>query len=203
MKGGIEADRAEWNATYVASLAGREPTPREPNKFLVQMVAGRKPGVALDVATGQGRNALLLASRGWQVTAIDISDEGLRQVREAATQRNFRLETLNSDVTAYDFGTDRWDLVTFVYAAGCPKPQNGGCDATTVGKVRAALKSGGMVVVEGFHKATVPWGFDTGELAALFKDGFSVVHDEVVDDVSDWGNPSSRVELVRFAATKN
>jgi hypothetical protein len=71
-----------------------------------------------------------------------------------------------------------------------------------VDKVRRALKPGGMVVVEGFPKQSVPWGFDSGELAALFKDGFTVMRDEVVDDVSDWGN-STPEKLVRFAAMKN
>jgi 2-polyprenyl-3-methyl-5-hydroxy-6-metoxy-1,4-benzoquinol methylase len=36
---------------------------------------------------GQGRNALYLASLGWRVTGIDISDEGIRQAREAAAAR--------------------------------------------------------------------------------------------------------------------
>ena len=72
VKGGLEADRDEWNAVY---REGKEFNPA-PNKFLVEMVKGRKPGLALDVAMGQGRNALYLASQGWRVTGIDISDEG-------------------------------------------------------------------------------------------------------------------------------
>jgi 2-polyprenyl-3-methyl-5-hydroxy-6-metoxy-1,4-benzoquinol methylase len=202
MKSGLAVDRGEWNAMYIDSLAGRERTPSQPNKFLVEMVRERPSGTALDVAMGQGRNALYLAAHGWRVTGVDIADEGLRQAREAAALRNLRLETINSEVTAYDLGVEKWDLVTFVYAAGCPKPQSSACDATTVDKVRRALKPGGMVVVEGFPKQSVPWGFDSGELAALFKDGFTVMRDEVVDDVSDWGN-STPEKLVRFAAMKN
>src|SRR5258708_5913914 len=85
IKGGLEADRADGHATYTDSLAGRAPTGTgrwynpEPNEFLVEMVRARKPGFALDVAMGQGRNALYLASKGWRVTGIDISDEALRE----------------------------------------------------------------------------------------------------------------------------
>src|SRR5687767_2540931 len=43
----------------------------EPNKLLADAVKGRKPGKALDVAMGQGRNSVYLASQGWSVTGFD------------------------------------------------------------------------------------------------------------------------------------
>ncbi len=47
------------------------------NALLVSAVTGRKPGRALDVGMGQGRNAVFLAVEGWNVTGFDISDVGL------------------------------------------------------------------------------------------------------------------------------
>lgn len=44
-----------------------------PNAFLPPLVEGIPPGTALDVACGEGRNALWLAERGWDVTGIDFS----------------------------------------------------------------------------------------------------------------------------------
>jgi hypothetical protein len=66
------------------------------------------------------------------------------------------------------------------------------------------LKRGGLVVVEGFHKDAVPAiGIETGALSAMFKDGFTILRDEVVDDVSDWGNQQNVTQkLVRFAAER-
>ena len=55
----------------------------EPNRLLVETVQTATPGKALDLAMGQGRNALYLASQNWTVTGIDLSDEGLRIAREA------------------------------------------------------------------------------------------------------------------------
>ncbi|HLK41493.1 MAG TPA: class I SAM-dependent methyltransferase [Polyangiaceae bacterium] len=210
IKGGLEAERADWNGTYRISQAGKDHTATgrgyrpEPNAFLVDMVRGRKPGLALDVAMGQGRNALYLAERGWQVTGFDISDEGLREAREAADARHLPLEAVNAVAAAWDFGTERWDLVTFIYAAGCPRAREHGCDEQTVEKVRRGLRRGGMVVVEGFHRDEVPGiGFGTGELADLFKDGFTVVRDDVIEEASDWSNQLGLpAKLVRFAATK-
>ncbi len=51
----------------------------EPNAFLVQTAKRLKPGKALDIAMGQGRNAVFLATQGWDVTGYDLADEGRRQ----------------------------------------------------------------------------------------------------------------------------
>jgi len=188
VRGGADASREKWNATY---REGREFNP-EPNKFLVEMVKGRKPGLALDVGMGQGRNALYLASQGWRVTGIDISDEGIRQAREEADARKLSIEAVRADANTWDYGVEKWDLVVLTYASGN--------DAA----IRKALKPGGLVVGEWFHKDAVPSiGTDTAEVAALFKDGFSVVRNDVVQDVSDWGW-KERVpqKLIRFAAQK-
>jgi SAM-dependent methyltransferase len=209
--GGLDGERAEWNSTYRSSLAGKVPTATgrayraEPNAFLAEIVKGHNPGTALDVAMGQGRNALFLAEQGWQVTGFDISDEGVAEARDAAEKRHLQLEAVNADVAAWDFGTRKWDLITFIYAAGCPNAREHGCDETTVDKVRRALKPGGLVVVAGYNKDEAPGiGFDTGELAALFKNGFTMLRDEVVEEPSDWGNQRGVPEkIVRFAARKD
>jgi SAM-dependent methyltransferase len=66
----------DWDARYAAepSLWGAEP-----NKFVRARLAELDPGVALDLACGNGRNALWLARRGWQVTAVDISAVAVEQ----------------------------------------------------------------------------------------------------------------------------
>jgi SAM-dependent methyltransferase len=187
-RAGLDGSREEWNATFREGTAFNS----EPSKFLTEIVAGRKPGAALDVGMGQGRNALYLASQGWNVTGIDISDEGLRQAREAAAKRHLSVETINTDVAAWDFGVEKWDLVALIYS---------GCDEKMVARLRSSLKKGGLVVVDGFHKDPGPGlGFETGQLSALFRDGFTVLRDDVVEDVSDWGR--QRQKLTRFAAEK-
>jgi SAM-dependent methyltransferase len=188
VKGGLDAVRDEWNATY---REGRDFNP-QPNKFLVEIVKGRKPGLALDVAMGQGRNALYLASQGWRVTGIDISDEGIRQAREAAAARKLTIEAINANADTWDFGVEKWDLVVLIYA---------GSDE---GVVWRSLKRGGLVVSERAHKDSVPAiGVETGELSALYKDGFTILRDDVVEDVSDWGwRDRVPMKLVRFAAEK-
>jgi SAM-dependent methyltransferase len=191
VKGGLDADRARWDATY---SAGRAFNPA-PSRFLVDVVKQRKPGVALDIAMGQGRNSLYLASQGWRVTGIDISNEGLRLARQAAAERKLTIEAINADDATWDYGVDKWDLVALIYA---------GCDAKLVATLRTSLKRAGIVVIEGFHKdAAPPIGFATGELASLFKDGFTIVRDDVVEEESDWGLRNGvREKLIHFVAEK-
>ena len=185
----IDAGRQMWNETY---RDGRAFVP-QPSRFLMKMVEGRKPGAALDVMMGQGRNALYLASQGWAVTGVDISDEGIRQARDAAARRGLRIDAINADIATWDWGKERWDLVVLIYS---------GCGPEMAEKVRESLKPGGIVVVEGYHKDAVPIGYEAGELATVFKGGFSVLKDEVVTDMADWGTRTAPEKLVRFAAQK-
>ncbi len=188
VKGGLDADREEWNAVY---REGKEFNPA-PNKFLMEMVKGRKPGLALDVAMGQGRNSLYLASQGWHVTGIDISDEGLRQAREAAAARKLTIEAINANADTWDFGIEKWDLIVLTYA---------GCDEKVV---KRSLKPGGLVVSELAHKDMNPRiGIEADTLSSAYKDGFTILRNEVVEDVGDWAwKDRIRGKLVRFAAEK-
>jgi 2-polyprenyl-3-methyl-5-hydroxy-6-metoxy-1,4-benzoquinol methylase len=72
-------DRQAWDARYAATDTLWS---FEPNRFLLREVESLPPGRALDLACGEGRNALWLASRGWRVTAVDFSQVALdRAVR--------------------------------------------------------------------------------------------------------------------------
>lgn len=181
-------DRDWWNNIF---LTGRGYSV-EPNRLLVETVESLGPGTALDLAAGQGRNALYLASRGWHVVGVDVSDEGLRIARAHAIKRELEIETITADLDEWDFGHQRFDLVTLIYA---------GDHAKWIEKLKASLRAGGLVVVEGWAK-TVPEsdiGFAEGQLAALFAD-YEIVRDEVVDDVPDWAWDKGK--LARFIARK-
>ncbi|PLW74405.1 class I SAM-dependent methyltransferase, partial [Streptomyces sp. DJ] len=74
-------DSREWDERY----ASRELVwGAEPNRWLVREVEDLAPGRALDLAAGEGRNALWLADRGWRVTAVDFSRTALDRGRRLA-----------------------------------------------------------------------------------------------------------------------
>ena len=180
-------DHDWWNNTF---HKGRGFS-RDPNRLLVETVQHERPGAALELAMGQGRNALYLASQGWQVTGVDSSDEGLRIAREQASERNLALDTIHADIDAWDFGENRFDLVTLMYA---------GDHGTWSDRIKASLRPGGLFVVEGWAKNPAnPHGFSDGLLAKQFAD-YEILRDETVEDVPDWA--WDRGKLVRFVARK-
>jgi len=85
------------------------------NQFVTEELAGLQPGRALDLAAGEGRNALWLAERGWRVTAVDFSRVGLDKGRALAEQHGLDVGWVCADVLAYDAEPDAFDLVLLAY----------------------------------------------------------------------------------------
>jgi SAM-dependent methyltransferase len=77
-------DARDWDERYAASELVWS---REPNQFVAAELADLPPGTAVDLAAGEGRNAIWLASRGWTATAVDFSqvalDKGARLAADA------------------------------------------------------------------------------------------------------------------------
>jgi SAM-dependent methyltransferase len=105
-------DREEWNRRY----AGRELLwTGMPNRFLVAGTDGLSPGRALDVACGEGRNAVWLAEQGWRVTGVDFSDVALEKARRLAAARGVEGEWVAADLLAYRPEELAFDLVVLFY----------------------------------------------------------------------------------------
>ena len=167
----------------------------EPNGFLVEMVKGRKPGRALDVSMGQGRNTIWLAQQGWDTTGFDPADQAVAEARETASRLGLTIHTEITTDEQFDFGENRWDLIVLSYA-GCSQ---------LAGQVEKGLKPGGLLVEEAFHTdalKTMKIGGSLcgpGELPSAFK-GLRVLRYEEPVAKPDFAPRPARV--VRFAAEK-
>jgi SAM-dependent methyltransferase len=108
-------DAHDWDHRYADSQlvwsAG-------PNQFVESELADLAPGRAIDVAAGEGRNALWLADRGWEVTAVDFSRVGLDKGRALQERlehgRDLRVDWVHADVLTYE-PTGRYDLALLAY----------------------------------------------------------------------------------------
>jgi len=100
-------DRERWNAKY-AVADGNEKL--RPNDWLVRHVPAQ-PGRALDLACGLGHDAVWLATRGWNVTAIDVSDVALARAAELARHHDVTIDWRCEDLTAISLPPDTFDLV--------------------------------------------------------------------------------------------
>ena len=105
-------DRNAWDERY----AGDELVwSAQPNRFLVAEVETLPPGRALDLACGEGRNAVWLAERGWDVTGVDFSNVGLDKARRLAEARGVSAQWEVADVTEYTPAPESFDLVIVMY----------------------------------------------------------------------------------------
>lgn len=112
------------------------PNVPEPIAPKVPEAAAPKAPEALDLACGAGRNAVYLAERGWDVTACDISLEGVRTAQALARRRSVSLRLFCQDLETIQLPAERFDLVLcFFYLQRGLFPQ-----------IRAALRPGGLVV---------------------------------------------------------
>jgi SAM-dependent methyltransferase len=148
---------------------------------------GRKPGRALDIGVGEGRNSVFLAKAGWDVTGFDIAEQGLELTRKAAAAAGVKVLTIKAAMEDFDFGNEQWDLIVATYEG-----------ARWREKAIRALKPGGIVVVEGFLRAprTPPGAsFGPNELLSLFLPDFQILHYKDREGKPDFGPVGRVVQL--------
>lgn len=144
-------DSSDWDTRY-ANTPGLVWS-AEPNRFVVESVTGLTPGSALDLAAGEGRNAVWLAEQGWRVTAVDFSPVAVERGRELAAARGVPVEWRVADVTAYRPVPGSYDLVLLSYLH-LPAVEL----VRVLAAARSALRPGGTIVVVGHDRANLDGG---------------------------------------------
>jgi SAM-dependent methyltransferase len=133
--------REEWDRRYADS--GFLWTV-EPNRFVVQEVRDLTPGFGLDLACGEGRNAVWLAQQGWRVTAVDFSPVGLDKARQLADARGVTVDWLLADLLDYEPQPGAYQLALVTYLHIEPVER-----AAVLLKACSALAAGGEILVVG------------------------------------------------------
>lgn len=104
-------EREDWDRRY----EGEELLWRaDPNRFLVEATADLEPGTAVDVACGEGRNAIWLAERGWQATGVDFSPVALAKAGRLAESRGVHVEWVEADIRKWS-APKSFDLAAVFY----------------------------------------------------------------------------------------
>ena len=132
-------DARGWDERYAASELIWS---AKPNQFVEVELADLFPGRALDLASGEGRNALWLADRGWDVTAVDFSLVGLDKGRSLQARhehgRDLHVDWVHADVLEYTPSPASYDLVLLAYLQLVPAQRR-----IAVHTAFAALRAGG------------------------------------------------------------
>jgi len=143
-------DSADWDRRY--SATGLLWT-ASPNRFVVAELAGLPPGRALDLGCGEGRNAIWLAERGWQVSAVDFSPVGLDKARRLAGERGVTVNWVSADLRDYQPRPGAFDLVLLAYLHLPP-----GDWSMVLHSARDTLAPGGTLLVVGHDVANIAEG---------------------------------------------
>lgn len=143
-------DRETWNEKYAA----RELVwSAEPNELFAREVATLRPGKALDVACGEGRNGIWLAEHGWQVTAIDFSAVAIDKARKLAARRGVSVDWIVGDVSMDDLPAEAFDLVCVLYLHTSAEER-----ARWLGNVIRAVRPSGTFLYIGHDPSNISGG---------------------------------------------
>lgn len=141
--------KAAWNEQYATDeyiwKVG-------PNQFVAAHLADLEPGTAIDLGAGEGRNAVWLATRGWRVTAVDLSPVGLGKARRLADEHGVSVETVEADAVTWE-PAEPVDLVVLSYLQ-IPT----GARLTALSRAATWLRPGGTLFVIAHDRSNIEGG---------------------------------------------
>jgi len=168
-------DKTRWDSKYETDiyLFGEKPIP-----FLVDNVHLLPKGKVLDIAMGEGRNGVYLATQGFEVLGLDISAKGLEKAHKLAAKHNTTIETKVVDLETFKLQPNSYDVILCSYYM----------QRDLFKQFQSALKPGGMIVVETYNvdylkyaRFSKKWALATNELLDIFK-GLRVIRYQDYDD---------------------
>ena len=131
----MKSDQKRWDQRFKGKKFAFG---KKANSFLRRHIALLPKAKALDLAAGEGRNAVFLAQHGFKVDAVDISEIGLRKTQELAGKGRVRVHTILADLDSYPIKRGEYNLITNFYFLS----------RNIIPKMKRGLKKGGMVVLE-------------------------------------------------------
>ncbi len=166
---------SEWDERYSGTDLAWSAAP---NRWVEQVTAGLAVGRVLDLAGGDGRNALWLAGRGWRATVVDFSEVALDRVRVLAAKRvganEQRVNVLRADVRIYQPTPGSFDLVLLVYLHVPAADRR-----TVVRSAASAVAPGGRLLVVAHDSKNLVGGFGGPQDARLLYTAEDVAADLV------------------------
>lgn len=195
------ANGARWDQIYLSPDAK---VPVNPSALVLETTASLKPGAALDVGMGNGRNAIYLARKGWKVTGIDLSQAAVKQAQQEAAKLKVEFDARAGDAEKMELGHNRYDLIVCMYVHMVA--------VRSAKKLIDALKPGGLLIVEGHHAEAQalglrplsggPAGYFDNQLLRTY-DRLRILRYEDRQMPAEWGNgPEDKAPVVRLVARK-
>ena len=191
-----------WNARYSGDSWAYG---KEPNAWLAETI---KPGngKALVPADGEGRNAVWIASQGYDTTVFDLSDVGSEKCSQLANERGVSVHYEVDDLAIRKFTPESYDLIA---CSWFHVPWNMFCEHYP--RMLSSLKSGGEFICEGYHTSQMEMTsggpksldllWDLDEVMGVIGEGFNIIHAKVETvelDESDLHRGTAHVVRLHF-----
>jgi len=167
----VKSDQKRWDERFKGK---RFSLGKTANAFLKSHIRLLPKGRALDIATGEGKNAVFLAQRGFRVDAVDTSEVGLKKAENLAREFGVEIHRVLADLDNYQIPKGCYSLIANFYFL----------DRSLIPKIKMGLKRGGMVIFETYlleQRALSTLGpnnpkyfLKSNELLSLFK-GFRIL----------------------------
>ena len=142
--------REDWDARYAAV---ENVWAAKPNRFLVAEVQDLEPGRTLDLACGEGQNAIWLASLGWDVLGVDYSQVAIDKAQARADREGVAARFVCADLVEFEPEREAFDLVVVLYLH-IPSSQRTAVHA----KAGAAVAPGGTFLLLGHDRSNLTDG---------------------------------------------
>ncbi len=170
-------DKVFWDKRYETEvyIFGKEPV-----EFLTEHIDILPGGKALDIAMGEGRNAVFLAKNGFDVDGCDISEIAVKKARELAQENKVTIHAFVADLETYQLPKNTYDVIACFYYL----------QRNLIPQMKDALKPGGVIIYETYTIENREHGFGgpknedyllkPNELLNLFKDLKIIYYRELI-----------------------
>ena len=125
---------------------------KEPNQFFKESIDKLAPGKLLLLGEGEGRNGVYAAKLGWDVDAVDWSDEGKKKSEKLAEENNVKINYIVSDLSEFSPQENHYDAVGLIFLHLPPDLQK-----MVHHNAVSSLKSGGVVILESYSKDQIKY----------------------------------------------
>lgn len=167
----LDSDQVRWDKFYKKHsdyVFGKEPASfLAKNLSLIQSL-NPNARLVLDIAMGEGRNAIFMAKHKYKVEGVDISKVAIAKAKKLAIENEVQIVPIIADLSKYEIPKEKYDIILVFYFL----------ERSLIPKIKQGLKPGGVVVFENYtidylkyDKAFNPqYLLKLGELPNLFKD---------------------------------
>lgn len=179
-----------------------------PNKFLEQELKNLKPGTALFLAEGEGRNAVHTAKLGWQVDAVDFSSSAKIKALKLAEENSVSINYEVCDLNEYTFKETYYDLVVMIFVH-LPLDLRKVVFNNSV----QSLKENGKLIIEAFGKEQINYSsggpssvdllYSENDILDLVKEMKTLLIESKVVELDEGEYHKGNADVIRYVGVKN